>query len=451
MVLSLPLAIAAAILSGHTGSAAPSPAAPTSPWSAPVRIDPAYRHHFVRPDGSRLFLFNKTAWHYFSQARPEITLDRANALGVNVIRVGLECRYYHEEIGLDAWPWEGTRSAPDFSRFNEAYWNTVDARIAQAASRGIGLNLTLFTSLHLPDNAESVRQVQPYLERVVTRLARHPNIFCWEVHNEHVSNPAFQEAVARFLRDRDPLRRPVISSNGTTDYPLWPNADWMDMAVVHHCTGNQPQYDLRDWYLAIARNLRVYGKPAFNNETGRERRHRNDDPVHRRKQLWIAAAAGGYTTWHSWDGCEGIDNDRYQAPGQEFVAPFVRWWSSQPFWRIDPDFTALQLPDDEPAREDLVPVVLASASREFLIAYLFSRRPGSRFRDTRAVLRLPDGDYRVEFFSPSTGEVSGSAVTHVSRGLRTRDRLVLPEFVDDLALRLTRTVTRDPTAIPGTQ
>jgi hypothetical protein len=36
-----------------------------------------------------------------------------------------------------------------------------------------------------------------------------------------------------------------------------------------------------------------YGKPAFNNETGREVRHRNDDPIHRRKQMWIAAAAGG--------------------------------------------------------------------------------------------------------------------------------------------------------------
>jgi hypothetical protein len=424
---------------------------PIDPWNHLVQIDPAYPHHFVRPDGSHFFLFNKTAWHFFTAKDPQLSLDRARALGANVIRVGLEQRYYYDVLKLDAWPWGGTRANPDFSTFNEPYWDIVDERIRLAAAHGIGINLTLFNALQLPDTPASFALVRPYLERVISRLAKHSNIFCWEVHNEYVRNPGFQANVGAFLKANDPLHRPVISSNGTTDYPLWPNAPWMDMALIHHCTGSTSQYDLRDWYLAIARNLRVFGKPAFNNETGRERQHKNDDPVHRRKQLWLASAAGGYTTWHSWDGCEGIDDASYVAPGQEFSAPYVRWWSAQQYWRIDPDFTAVQLPSDDARREELVPVALASASRELLLAYLFTRTTGTTVTDGRLLLRLPNGDYRVEFFRPTDGTPIGEPLTHVSRGLRTQDPVILPSFTDDLALRITRTVTRDLTAIPGTQ
>ncbi len=423
---------------------------PPRPWDTLVRIDPLHPHHFVRTDGTPFFLFNKTAWHYFSAANPGITLDRANRLGASVIRVHLEGNTYFPDLGFDAWPWGGTREHPDFSTFNAAYWERVDERIELAATRGIGLNLTLFMSLKLPDEPASFELMRPYLERVIARLARHPNIFCWEVHNEYVRNPGFQRAVGEFLQRHDPHHRPVISSNGTTDYPLWPDAPWMSMALVHHCTGNQPPYDLRDWYLAIARNLRSFGKPAFNNETGRERRHKNDDPVHRRKQLWLAAAAGGYTTWHSWDGCEGIEDSAYAAPGQEFVGPFVRWWSGQQFWRVNPDFTAAQLAPSDPARDELVAVTLAAPARELLLAYVFTRTGGTRVNNGRLHLRLPGGDYRVEFFDPASGAAIGATVTHVSHGLHRPGPLALPPFADDLALRITRTETRDQAAIPDT-
>lgn len=425
-------------------------AATPEAWKEPYRIDPAHPHHFVRADGRHLFLFNKTAWLYFAARDPQVTLDRARALGTTVIRVGLECNYYFDTAGLDAWPWGGTRAQPDFATFDEAYWDRVDARLRLAAAQGIGCNLTLFTALKPPDEPGSFARLRPYLERIIARLAGHPNIFCWEVHNEWVENPGFQRQVGAFLQQRDPHRRPVISSPGTVDFPLWPHEPWMDLALVHHCTGNQPQYDLRDWYLAIARNLRVHGKPAFNNETGREHRHRNDDPVHRRKQLWLATAAGGYTTWHSGDGCEGIDDRAYVAPGQAFVAPFARWWSAQEFWRVNPDFTAVQLSGDDPRRDELVPVALLAPERDLILAYLFTRRGGTHIADGNLRLRLPHGDYRVEFFTPATGAPLGPPATHVSRGLRSPVALPLPAFTDDLALRLVRTVARAPQAIPGT-
>ncbi len=426
-------------------------AAPITPWDSFVTIDPLYRAHFQTADGARPFVFCKTAWHYFSSKRPEVSLHRANKLGANVLRVGLECAYYHKVIGLDAWPWGGTRAAPDFGTFNEGYWDEVDRRLSMAASHGIAVNLTLFTSLHLPDRRESFDLVRPYLDRVLQRLGRHPNIFCWEVHNEHVANPLFQRLVGEYLKAKDPHRRPVISSNGTTDYPLWPHATWMDMAVAHHCTGVQPQYDLRDWYLAIARNLRGYGKPGFVNEAGREKRHQNDDPVHRRKQLWLQAAAGIYTNWHSWDGCEGIDDPDHVAPGENYAAVFARWWAAQAFWRLAPDFSAIQVPAAASWSDEVVAVTLAGDSRDVLLSYLFTRTGGSLISDGKLRVRLPAGDYRLEFFEPASGQPLGEPRVHVAPHLRDTLDLALPTFRDDLALRLTRVLTRDQTAIPGTE
>lgn len=421
------------------------------PWTRFTGVDPTHPHHFSYDDGSPLFLFNKTAWHYFSAQDPKITLDRANRLGASVIRVALEGNLYYEELGMDAWPWGGTRENPDFTTFNEPYWDQVDARIELAAAHGLGLNLTLFTKLKLPDEPASFEQVCPYLDRVIARLAPHPNIFCWEVHNEYARNPDFQARVGRYLKTHDPHHRPVISSDGTTDFPLWPHADWMDMALVHHCTGNQSSYDLRDWYLAIARNLRVFTKPGFNNETGRERRHHNDDPVHRRKQLWIAAAAGTYTTWHSWDGCEGIDNSEYQAPGEEFVRPFVDWWSAQDYWRVDPVFSTVVLPADHPLHDELIPVALASPDRDLILVYLFTRSSEIEVKDTQLQIRVPDGVYQTEFFNPASGQAIHTSQTFESKGLRLQHPVPLPTFTDDLALRLRRISDRTRTIIQGTQ
>lgn len=56
---------------------AAEPVATAVPWEQIVNIDPVHPHHFTREDGSRFFLFNKTAWHYFSVADPVVTLYRA--------------------------------------------------------------------------------------------------------------------------------------------------------------------------------------------------------------------------------------------------------------------------------------------------------------------------------------------------------------------------------------
>jgi len=62
----------------------------------------------------------------------------------------------------------------------------------------------------------------------------------------------------------------VCTSDGTTDDAAWPQKSWWTLAIVHTCTSSTPAHDLKDWYQSVARNTRTYGKPAFNNESGRK-------------------------------------------------------------------------------------------------------------------------------------------------------------------------------------
>jgi hypothetical protein len=46
--------------------------------------------------------------------------------------VALEGSPYGKDLNIDMWPWGGTRQAPDWSRFNEAYWSEVERRVRMA-------------------------------------------------------------------------------------------------------------------------------------------------------------------------------------------------------------------------------------------------------------------------------------------------------------------------------
>lgn len=133
------------------------------------------------------------------------------------------------------------------------------------------------------------------------------------------------------------------------------------------------------------------------------------------------------------------------------MTPYARWWSQQDFWRVDPDFTAIQLRRGDSYADELVPVTLASTSRELVLSYLFTRGSGKTISKGQVLLRLPNGDYRVEFFRPSDALPLAPPVMHASRGIHRQDSLALPDFTDDIALRIVRTVTRDQGAIPGTR
>ena len=413
------------------------------PWTSPFRVDPAHPHHLVNGQGEHLFIVNKTAWAYFGCSDPSGVLHKARDIGANVLRVALEGVPYWDQLGIDLWPWGGTRQAPDWSTINEAYWDRVEERVRMAGKMSIGLDLVLYMQLHAA--ALDVPLQRPYWEEALRRLGRYANILTWEIQNEYTANEGFQDAAGAFFHQHDPYHRPACSSAGTTDDAIWPDKAWMDLAINHTCTSSTEQHDLRGWYLALARNARSHGKPAFCNESGREQRHGNDDGVHRRKQGWLWCASGGFWTWHSWDGCEGIDDLGYRAPGEEFVLPMSWFFQCLPFWRLAPNHTTLVV-----HYSDLLSAVLAEPDRSLVIGYVCAPTSGASVDDAQAWLRLPDGEYRIAFVSPSDLSTL-STQAHRSPGLRTAIPIELPSFRDDLAIKVERTKRSDATPIPGTQ
>ncbi len=413
------------------------------PWTSPYHVDPDRPFQLVNGEDKHLFIVNKTAWLYFGCRRPEAVLDRAVEQGVNVLRVSLEGRYYYETVGIEQWPWGGTRDEPVWSQFDQAYWDEVERRIRLAGERGIGFDVTLYCSLK--PRAGEIESQRAYWAYALERLGKYANILTWEIANEYLGNEAFQRAVAEYFHENDPYGRPVCTSDGTTDEAAWPDRSWIDLAINHTCTGSGDRYDLNDWYLALARNARSHGKPAWCNESGRENRHGNNDGVHRRKQGWLWCAAGCFWTWHSWDGCEGIDEVNYEAPGAEFLKPMADYFRALPFWELNPNYTVLTTDHSE-----LVWAALAHPDRSDAMMYLCTRATGQAVSGASARLRLPNGNYRVTYQSPATLDVLGS-YDYPSGGLNHVETLPLPAFTDDLVITVQRVQSFGRTRIPGTQ
>lgn len=411
-------------------------------WSSPYQASSRYCNQLVNAEGKYLFVLNKTEWAYFAAEDPEKVLERVKKHGANVIRVCLEGSPYFETLGYDNWPWQGTRDNPDFQSFNEEYWNEVERRIDLAGKNGIGIDLVLYMRLRPETDDVPVQKV--YWDYTIKRLSKYSNLLTWEIMNEYIANEAFQDSAGNYLKENDPFLHPVCSSDGTTEDALWPQKPWMDLAIVHTCTG-QEGYDLEHWYLNIARNTRQHGKPAINNESGREKRHRNDDPVHRRKQAWLFNNAGCFWTWHSWDGCEGINDNTYYFEGWQYLKPMREYYESIPFWTLQPSYTVCSVRNN-----GLVSSTMSVPDRTISVMYCCSGKTGEKVTNQRAYIRIKNGIYQIRFLKPSNLEVI-SALNFESKGLRNESEIVLPDFQDDILVEIRVKTSKEKTIIEGTQ
>lgn len=402
------------------------------PWTSPFVVDTRWPHHLVNAEGRHLFIMNRTGWAYFGCKDPGGFLDRTAALGCNVIRVTLEGQPYFKELGIDLWPWGGTRAKPDFAAFNDAYWDEVERRVRLAGEKGIGIDLVLYFTLK--PQAPDVPVHRRYWQRAIGRLGKYANILTWEIHNEYTANGEFQDASGDFFGANDPHRRPVCTSAGTTRDAVWPDKKWMHLAINHSCTGSgqaggaddRGKHTLDGWYLPVARATRSHGKPAWCNESGREKRHRNDDGVHRRKQGWLWTTAGCFWTWHSWDGCEGIDNAKYQAPGAQFVPMYGKFWRELPFWTLAPDRESIAV-----EQKGVVWTALSDKDKSLLVAYLCVETTGQRVPEMTLKLSLPRGRYRCAVINPADLKV-------IEQQDAMAGELRLPAWSDDVLIRLQR-------------
>lgn len=399
-----------------------------------VRIDPDHPQHFICEDGFRPYILSKTAWLLAVSHNALQFIDQAAANGFNCLRLAIETNYYVEEVGRDIWPWGGTRAQPDFERFNIPLWRRLEEIAYHAALRGVFLEPVLFCTMRrepkppIPDEI-----MERYWDYLLARLSAFPNIIAWELFNEYDGNEDYQAYMAGYLRAHDPYRHLICTSWGTTEDAAWPDAEWLDLAINHSCTSSDPRrHGLDHYYRRVALRVASYGKPAWCDESGRERRHGNDDPVHRRKQAWVWAMSGVYWNYHSWGGCEGISS-LMLGPGEEFMRHVRAFWEQRTqWWRMKPilDGVLSHPPCDY--------AYLLASDRE-AVAYLVNEESGRPTPAGLVRLRLTPGRYDVRTYDPATGRytrVDAIQNTEASGELA----LETPSFVDDLVLHL---VARD--------
>jgi len=209
---------------------------------------------------------------------------------------------------------------------------------------------------------------------------------------------------------------------------------------------DHPEYDLENWYLNIARNIRQYGKPAFNNESGREKRHENDDPIHRRKQAWLFSSAGCFWTWHSWDGCEGINDTSYFADGWKYLKPMKTFFDSIPFWKFAPNYTVCRLDKND---TDFVFTAMATPDRNISFMYCCAKESNLVVENKDAIIRLKDGTYTIKFINPADLSLLNDYEL-VSGGLQNEYKINLPKFKDDIIVKISIKNEKDKTLIDGT-
>ena len=124
------------------------------------------------------------------------------------------------------------------------------------------------------------------------------------------------------------------------------------------------------------------------------------------------------------------------------MADFFRGLS---FWRLAPNQTALTIRSPE-----LVSAAVVEADRSTAIAYVCTPDPGGQVAGATVGLRLPNGEYRLAFLDPTDLSVMGTR-THTSHGAGDEVPVELPEFTDDLVIKLERIRETERTVIPGTQ
>lgn len=416
-------------LHGQSVKSDPVVSFPT-PWTSPYVVDPDHPHHFVNRDGNHLYLYNKSAFAYFNCKNPTEVLNKAKKIGANVIRVCLEGKPFYNNLKLDMWPWGGTRTNPNWNTFNETYWAKVEDRIKLAGENGIGLDIIVYYSL-LPTE-EDIANQSIYWKYIISRLGKYSNVFSWEIMYTNNTQKKIIDVAGSFFKSHDPFNRPVFSSGPGSDDAFIPEKPWMDVSVVQTPTGNQPEYKLREWYLAVAKNVYGHGKPAFNLQPGREMVDENDDPVFRRKQSWLWCASGAYWTWHSYDGCEGINEVNYYSPGWQYSKPISTFFNTIPFWSMNPNYTACQIDKSE-----LVITSMATPDRNTVVTYACSTEQTAFVRNSTMTLRLQNGEYQVYFIRPSDLKKIKSIDVH-SSGPNNLLEIGLPDFNDDILISITK-------------
>lgn len=294
-------------------------------------------------------------------------------------------------------------------------------------------------------NAKARELVKRRLRYSVARWGWTAHLAAWELWNEidnmdnftSEASASWHREMGAYLRKIDPSGRLITTSWRDRATFALPEID-----IVQGHSYWEPQFDAAEYSLQDTEHLmRGFGKPFFFGEQGIEGPVSVDpEGKHFHDCAWAtalsgAAGTGMYWWWHNY--VEPYNLYRHYTP----LARFVK----------DEDFAARQWKRPVPARPNL-PVTLrvyglVAEDRALLwihdpLAFRIQDGKAQRGPDQSGaslnVAGLPDGDYRIDWWDTSTGEVIRTDradvrhLRHFGYGLE----LAPPDFWGDIAAKI---------------
>ncbi len=227
------------------------------------------RFHFAYEDGTRFQPFGTTcyAWVNQSEKVQEETLETLKCAPFNKVRMCIFPKFYtYNTTDPEDYAFPGDREHGfDFTRFNPAFWERLEKRIAQLDELGIQADVILF---HPYDrwgfSKMDFETAVFYLKYAVDRLCHFKNVW-WSLANEFDLLPwkpvETWEAFARVIMGRDSYGHLRSIHNCVTMYDH--TRPWITHASIQRIDVYKTAEAVTDW-------RDMYGKPIVVDECAYE-------------------------------------------------------------------------------------------------------------------------------------------------------------------------------------
>jgi len=380
-----------------------------------LRVDEEHPHHFVFEDGSRYFLLGyECDWLWaldIARDRPRALdrfLDKLASFGFNHVLMNSyahDCPWRRGRTAPDdygpppRYPWRGTNSRPDHSRFNLAYWRHYDRVVAAMARRGIVAHIfvKVYNKMVNWPERRSVLEGR-FFRWLVARYAPFPNVV-WDFSKEGQKEPdlGYKRHCLRTIRATDPYHRLLTVHDDDAAY----NSNAYDGLVDFR---TDQQHD--DWHTVALRQRLLHSWPILNAEFGYEHGPGGPDdktygvvqsPEELARRAWEIAMAGAYTayyyTYTAWDVIRPDDTP----PGYSYFELLREFFEGTRYWELEPS-------------DDLVDYghCLARRGDEYVVWV-------PEAREFRLDLSQAEGRFVAEWFRPLGGTRRKTTITGGAR------------------------------------
>ncbi len=378
-----------------------------------VRVDPEHPWHFVWEGTGEHYFYNGTTTYFLAGWDVEqirANLDRLARLKVTRVRAAISGRvkdgqawhehvYPTERFSFLLNPWAAERpdsvEAPGFdvTRFNLDYWRKWEALLRHARELDVVVSVIFYVDGRRPGvdpfgkERMGGEDEQRYYRYAAARFAAFSNVM-WDVSNEYrlFRDDAWAEEMGAFLKACDPYDH-LTSVHGFGDF-RFQTAPWADFAMFQ-------SWDEGGGYAFMLKRRQEQARtgrtmPQVNEEYGYEdhyptwggnRKAPARSADNRRRLAWGMYMAGCYQTageradtgtgWGA-DTGGGWINGR----GDDSMVLFegyghiVDFFTSIPWWDLEPDDSFLDTRQEGPVRTELTHVVYTRDAEGQAVLYV---------------------------------------------------------------------------------